>query len=152
MGTRTLYLSADVVIKDHPHAYGDKYNVGGTTPSKKGSSPRVWGQVLKKYSDAIINRIIPTRMGTSIFGHREFILQQDHPHAYGDKILFLQQRKSPIGSSPRVWGQVHICRYLCKSLGIIPTRMGTSFVNFIIKLRQQDHPHAYGDKISGNFP
>ena len=65
MGTRTLYLSADVVIKDHPHAYGDKYNVGGTTPSKKGSSPRVWGQVLKKYSDAIINRIIPTRMGTS---------------------------------------------------------------------------------------
>ena len=85
-------------------------------------------------------------MGTSIFGHREFILQQDHPHAYGDKILFLQQRKSPIGSSPRVWGQVHICRYLCKSLGIIPTRMGTSFVNFIIKLRQQDHPHAYGDK------
>ena len=85
MGTRTLYLSADVVIKDHPHAYGDKYNVGGTTPSKKGSSPRVWGQVLKKYSDAIINRIIPTRMGTSLVHRQLSDRHQDHPHAYGDK-------------------------------------------------------------------
>ena len=85
MGTRTLYLSADVVIKDHPHAYGDKYNVGGTTPSKKGSSPRVWGQVLKKYSDAIINRIIPTRMGTSSYSLQLLQVAEDHPHAYGDK-------------------------------------------------------------------
>ena len=85
MGTRTLYLSADVVIKDHPHAYGDKYNVGGTTPSKKGSSPRVWGQVLKKYSDAIINRIIPTRMGTRGHWSKMPKTVEDHPHAYGDK-------------------------------------------------------------------
>ncbi len=85
MGTRTLYLSADVVIKDHPHAYGDKYNVGGTTPSKKGSSPRVWGQVLKKYSDAIINRIIPTRMGTRDAIRAAATTSKDHPHAYGDK-------------------------------------------------------------------
>ena len=85
MGTRTLYLSADVVIKDHPHAYGDKYNVGGTTPSKKGSSPRVWGQVLKKYSDAIINRIIPTRMGTRVLFYKPQFHYCHHPHAYGDK-------------------------------------------------------------------
>ena len=66
MGTRTLYLSADVVIKDHPHAYGDKYNVGGTTPSKKGSSPRVWGQVLQSAEYSGSDGIIPTRMGTSM--------------------------------------------------------------------------------------
>ena len=85
MGTRTLYLSADVVIKDHPHAYGDKYNVGGTTPSKKGSSPRVWGQVVQNKYGAENIRIIPTRMGTRF---NEAHLQEaveDHPHAYGDK-------------------------------------------------------------------
>ena len=106
MGTRTLYLSADVVIKDHPHAYGDKYNVGGTTPSKKGSSPRVWGQVLKKYSDAIINRIIPTRMGTRGKNAYKCYDLWDHPHAYGDKKKINTVANQIEGSSPRVWGQV----------------------------------------------
>ena len=105
MGTRTLYLSADVVIKDHPHAYGDKYNVGGTTPSKKGSSPRVWGQVLKKYSDAIINRIIPTRMGTRGHWSKMPKTVEDHPHAYGDKRTYGKSQALLAGSSPRVWGQ-----------------------------------------------
>ena len=125
MGTRTLYLSADVVIKDHPHAYGDKYNVGGTTPSKKGSSPRVWGQVLKKYSDAIINRIIPTRMGTRGHWSKMPKTVEDHPHAYGDKCKDLYSFIASLGSSPRVWGQERSCIVFRNYAVIIPTRMGT---------------------------
>ena len=86
-------------------------------------------------------------MGTSIFGHREFILQQDHPHAYGDKILFLQQRKSPIGSSPRVWGQVQRKCLTEAITQIIPTRMGTSPYMPLPLQVAGDHPHAYGDKF-----
>ena len=126
MGTRTLYLSADVVIKDHPHAYGDKYNVGGTTPSKKGSSPRVWGQVLKKYSDAIINRIIPTRMGTRGHWSKMPKTVEDHPHAYGDKPDTLEKTGNIEKSSPRVWGQAIIAGTMLVLSRIIPTRMGTS--------------------------
>ena len=65
MGTRTLYLSADVVIKDHPHAYGDKYNTIFANRMKAGSSPRVWGQVKTYFNEFCAAGIIPTRMGTS---------------------------------------------------------------------------------------
>ena len=126
MGTRTLYLSADVVIKDHPHAYGDKYNVGGTTPSKKGSSPRVWGQEIYDKLTEMRARIIPTRMGTRTGQYTDLPGYKDHPHAYGDKSSRTNTAQKILGSSPRVWGQgltKHICK---KRLRIIPTRMGTS--------------------------
>ena len=66
MGTRTLYLSADVVIKDHPHAYGDKLSGAFFQANFLGSSPRVWGQVLSSLRDFLPYRIIPMRMGTSL--------------------------------------------------------------------------------------
>ena len=70
-------------------------------------------------------RIIPTRMGTSI--HKHFILApiQDHPHAYGDKLL--------VGGDPA-------------TVRIIPTRMGTSLRAIASSSFERDHPHAYGDK------
>ena len=64
MGTRTLYLSADVVIKDHPHAYGDKSSRTNTAQKILGSSPRVWGQEFPMTEYEEEDRIIPTRMGT----------------------------------------------------------------------------------------
>ncbi len=126
MGTRTLYLSADVVIKDHPHAYGDKYNVGGTTPSKKGSSPRVWGQASNAGASSVKIRIIPTRMGTRRLRESVLNCKPDHPHAYGDKLYQLPFNVFGKGSSPRVWGQVRLHKVSCFLLWIIPTRMGTS--------------------------
>ena len=53
---------------------------------------------------------------------------KDHPHAYGDKSE--QPTKIAItgGSSPRVWGQVTRYLHMLKDSGIIPTRMGTSFL------------------------
>ena len=52
-----------------------------------------------------------------------------------------------MGSSPRVWGQVHVLHDNIIHCGIIPTRVGTS--NFVLNVVQvrQDHPHACGDKL-----
>ena len=80
---------------------------------------------------------------------------KDHPHAYGDK------RKDSIslttfwGSSPRVWGQVAGLSAPLTLIGIIPTRMGTSYKNRRGSCNCRDHPHAYGDKawrIFTKFP
>ena len=70
----------------------------------------------------------------------------DHPHAYGDKDFKPCVRSVPIGSSPRVWGQVFTGRGSVGSYRIIPTRMGTSCRHSVRVYAHRDHPHAYGDK------
>ena len=50
---------------DHPHAYGDKHYLLRISVSELGSSPRVWGQETVNSKVAPVDRIIPTRMGTS---------------------------------------------------------------------------------------
>ena len=88
MGTRNLGKSLPLKHRDHPHAYGDKdlHRLGAF--ARAGSSPRVWGQAIYWVETRIDNGIIPTRMGTSEEGDCFFNLNQDHPHAYGDKKSF----------------------------------------------------------------
>ena len=85
-------------------------------------------------------------MGTSNGNVIPAFANEDHPHAYGDKFaVFINQAIIP-GSSPRVWGQELEMIYVCFSVRIIPTRMGTSNYLRGIILKIRDHPHAYGDK------
>ena len=49
--------------------------------------------------------IIPTRMGTRVSDDMTFLKKEDHPHAYGDKLVRLAVLFVILGSSPRVWGQ-----------------------------------------------
>ena len=86
MGTRFVFPPALRACQDHPHAYGDKSAVLSVDEHTVGSSPRVWGQVYQKYDGNQPVRIIPTRMGTSKIVIEEKHAEEDHPHAYGDKI------------------------------------------------------------------
>mgnify|MGYP001786062299 CR=1 FL=1 len=66
MGTSkplVLYMTS---LRDHPHAYGDKFISIGVFCALIGSSPRVWGQVSDTLTVTGAARIIPTRMGTSV--------------------------------------------------------------------------------------
>ena len=55
----------------------------------RGSSPRVWGQVLIILMMSIYLRIIPTRVGTSTKEGKQVEYNKDHPHACGDKCSHL---------------------------------------------------------------
>ncbi len=113
-----------------------------------GSSPRVWGQVIKQRAIREFQRIIPTRMGTSVNQVSAYDSNEDHPHAYGDKSKKSGRAEGFTGSSPRVWGQdLLLCVILCFR-GIIPTRMGTRAGALRLLTVSQDHPHAYGDKLT----
>ena len=87
MGTSNKIITACTKQEDHPHAYGDKQLASGKAKLTDGSSPRVWGQVKKASTGAERARIIPTRMGTRVFANANFLTCEDHPHAYGDKLL-----------------------------------------------------------------
>ena len=94
--------------QDHPHACGDKYRQTYPPAAYKGSSPRVWGQVIYNNYLRTPNRIIPTRVGTSLSHLLYLLCSQDHPHACGDKSSFIEKIVTRMGSSPRVWGQAKV--------------------------------------------
>ena len=107
VGTRGDMLSISPRWNNHPHACGDKRANREKCKYKLGSSPRVWGQESVKCVDDDSTRIIPTRVGTSVYKH-------------GAGRVFS-------GSSPRVWGQVLTYTSVYVYCRIIPTRVGTSF-------------------------
>ena len=112
--------------KDHPHACGDKSTHLNVALCIKGSSPRVWGQVKKGKLNFGEVRIIPTRVGTSARSAFSNEPAKDHPHACGDKAVMPSHKQTPLGSSPRVWGQGVVVIALFVPYRIIPTRVGTS--------------------------
>ena len=125
MGTSPCGRCSCVLLADHPHAYGDKYSIARGEHQQVRSSPRVWGQVTPIVQLSPPIGIIPTRMGTSIILYNLRYYTEDHPHAYGDKLLGVWLRQQGQGSSPRVWGQVVQVSPDGAKFGIIPTRMGT---------------------------
>ena len=112
----------------------------------RGSSPCVWGQVGKSRSEWEKLRIIPMRVGTSDFCRAHKLVDQDHPHACGDKTFSRFCQAHLIGSSPCVWGQGLQKRAITSLERIIPMRVGTSRVKITALRVHQDHPHACGDK------
>ena len=86
MGTSLATTRQGLTKRDHPHAYGDKLSTIIICEHRIGSSPRVWGQVVRPRVIAVLSGIIPTRMGTSTAA----------------TVCLLCGK----GSSPRVWGQV----------------------------------------------
>ena len=79
MGTRKVSLQYVNTIRDHPHAYGDKYILKTLKHIILGSSPRVWGQVFDGYYIHNDNGIIPTRMGTS---NSKLHTKRIHPNTF----------------------------------------------------------------------
>ena len=146
VGTRKRQKVNKKYFGDHPHACGDKTECKTTRSIKEGSSPRVWGQEPLEVQLTNGYRIIPTRVGTSHTKRIVTAVLQDHPHACGDKPFYPICKTFRKGSSPRVWGQVKLEKGKTATNGIIPTRVGTSFVLVKFCNRIKDHPHACGDK------
>ena len=129
MGTSASYYINPVQTEDHPHAYGDKLDGIEQAKARAGSSPRVWGQVSVTSLKRTPSRIIPTRMGTRGNYSVATSTDEDHPHAYGDKIPDDSEEALALGSSPRVWGQDYVKILHENGTRIIPTRMGTSIAH-----------------------
>ena len=86
----------------------------------------MWGQVSPTLTLEVSFRIIPTRVGTSLWCNPCTSRLQDHPHACGDK-------------NPSTGKFIVSDR-------IIPTRVGTSYKYMRRISIKKDHPHACGDK------
>ena len=146
MGTSDRPRSSSLLQRDHPHACGDKITRFVLRTLHLGSSPRVWGQVVRFFDFCAQNGIIPTRVGTS---ETDDVLRRfdgDHPHACGDKLSAFILFANIVGSSPRVWGQAFAETFSSAMRRIIPTRVGTRQHKVGYSYNNRDHPHACGDK------
>ena len=65
VGTRYRVCNSGDISEDHPHACGDKIHKILPLVYDDRSSPRVWGQDIKQSLFCFLDRIIPTRVGTS---------------------------------------------------------------------------------------
>ena len=130
VGTSLVAYVVWKIFEDHPHACGDKGNFLVEILERKGSSPRVWGQVPCTCGGNGITGIIPTRVGTRGDYSVATNTGGDHPHACGDKHFQANVSKVKPGSSPRVWGQVRKRKSRTLSMRIIPTRVGTRRLRF----------------------
>ena len=131
VGTRRQTRDVKAVDEDHPHACGDKNITIMNRTLNPGSSPRVWGQVLDLLKHLLDRRIIPTRVGTRRQTRDVKAVDEDHPHACGDKNITIMNRTLNPGSSPRVWGQDDIFSCADNTIRSIPTRVGTRNVTLL---------------------
>ena len=132
VGTSHFLCFNVYLFQDHPHACGDKHFIILPLKNITGSSPCVWGQVPRMFSKANIIRIIPMRVGTSSDTDSIKVLKGDHPHACGDKFLFLCCFFLFVGSSPCVWGQASFFPCFVSYSRIIPMRVGTRLIDTLI--------------------
>ena len=86
-------------------------------------------------------------MGTRLDATHVGVGCTDHPHACGDKAAVKLFKLVRDVSSPRVWGQGLSALGFRLFLGIIPTRVGTSFLVERVESLEKNHPHACGDKL-----
>ena len=109
----------------HPHACGEYHTKIGYLSSADGSSPRVWGILLRSSRTFEFNRFIPTRVGNT-----------SAPHV---------TTTPSSGSSPRVWGILAVFVVANKGRRFIPTRVGNTAPLRLDRLSAAVHPHACGE-------
>ena len=127
VGTRLFADARGLLLRDHPHACGDKKGTAAVPGWSSG--------------------IIPMRVGTSYEKAPNESGLWDHPHACGDKFNFHLLHLLLAGSSPCVWGQVLTNGGYTHLWRIIPMRVGTSQIAKVCASFFKDHPHACGDKF-----
>ena len=136
---------------DHPHTRGDHLEIAFHALSIGGSSPHAWGPQLARLTALEVAGIIPTRVGTTRCPSTAGCQSRDHPHTRGDHALKLHERACLKGSSPHAWGPRHARCFPVLLDGIIPTRVGTTFRDFLNSLSIRDHPHTRGDHAGMNI-
>ena len=90
VGRGTLYSILMAPNSAHPHACGERGHPAVPMSAWTGSSPRVWGEAHKTVQSWVPERLIPTRVGRGARLHGEAILKPAHPHACGERSVWLR--------------------------------------------------------------
>src|SRR5207245_2418232 len=90
---------------DHPHARRDHFYTLWSRFGVIGSSPRTWGPRRDREDLVLVDRTIPTHVGTTTPRMSRVRPCADHPHARGDDTTITIAEMTAFGPSPRTWGR-----------------------------------------------
>ena len=110
-----------------------------------GSSPRVWGILRRGAVRRHHVRFIPTRVGNTSTAPAGDAWHSVHPHACGEYCRLILESMCHPGSSPRVWGILHLARRGLFAPRFIPTRVGNTGCTVLGPKTMSVHPHACGE-------
>ena len=134
------------IPEDHPRVCGEKYDRNLSTMPRRGSPPRVRGEVAQSSSSRSTFRITPACAGRrhGIFFRHPYAW--DHPRVCGEKVAPFASVAVAGGSPPRVRGEV-LYEFVVATLhGITPACAGRSVADVQRLERAQDHPRVCGEK------
>ena len=133
----------------HPHACGEHRQRNAPPVCWSGSSPRLWGTFDVECKSIPIQRFIPTPVGNITRQCRCANTKSVHPHACGEHSSRAKSPTPTIGSSPRLWGTLLICRQRIRARWFIPTPVGNIGRLPETKPIFSVHPHACGEHECG---
>ena len=131
----------------HPHGCGERAAWASRQPSRAGSSPRVWGTLMRPSTLFCRSRFIPTGVGNAPTRTQTIAWETVHPHGCGERIFFGQTCRILPGSSPRVWGTREYSRCHIYNYRFIPTGVGNAIEIFASSRSRPVHPHGCGERM-----
>ena len=112
--------------RDHPRGCGEKPRAEIFLHDRRGSSPRVRGEVLLQQKTSPAIGIIPAGAGRSETPKGKNFVHRDHPRGCGEKWFVSHCGVPFVGSSPRVRGEVLALSPVAILRRIIPAGAGRS--------------------------
>ena len=131
----------------HPHACGELQVTAAALFSWVGSSPRMWGTHYRNFPIISEFRFIPTHVGNSTILGYPFDTGAVHPHACGELRSRRPRSRTGLGSSPRMWGTLLVCKLYPVETRFIPTHVGNSRGYTYGGCKLPVHPHACGELL-----
>ena len=132
VGNTNAPANFNTTVTVHPHACGEYTSSGVIVSSHSGSSPRMWGILLRAGMVQKSVRFIPTHVGNT-----------EYQTAINAPVT---------GSSPRMWG-IPLRTGPGEVIGrFIPTHVGNTISRRINPMKAAVHPHACGEYHSGLAP
>ena len=110
-----------------------------------GSSPRVWGTLLKIVLLMLNFRFIPTGVGNTRRRGATLSRIEVHPHGRGEHHPQLIVSEAGAGSSPRSWGTRYPTQSWFRPERFIPTLVGNTYSANSSAWARSVHPHARGE-------
>jgi len=104
VGNAPRCASAAACRTVHPHARGERGDLGFGVDAQVGSSPRSWGTLPQQKAPLEAGRFIPTLVGNADQSRSHAMPGAVHPHARGERVTVARHFDAVGGSSPRSWG------------------------------------------------
>ena len=131
---------------DHPRICGEKESKLQEIEDISGSPPHMRGKVATGRQTVCRCGITPAYAGKRGLRKRGSRNPADHPRICGEKASFINSRKLPLGSPPRMRGKDTTKPGGCQPLGITPAYAGKSATGRGTLILIQDHPRVCGEK------